>query len=92
MRKTNLENTRTLTAYNEIKLETFEILEDLGKATANQVALRTNRRYEAASMSMLKYFRYGLLRRRRLEGEKTFVYSLSERGLERLDWLRGESF
>ena len=76
------------TQYNEAKTQILGILEDRGEATSIEIAELTGKRYENCGMLMLSYHRFGLLNRRRLKGQKTFAYSISARGVERLTWLR----
>jgi len=73
------------TAYNEAKIEILDIIRTLGEATAMQISLFTNKTPECCSMNLLRYHRMGLLHRYTLEG-RTKIYSLSERGEERLEW------
>lgn len=88
MDKNELEK-RENVSYNQIKIETLDLIENMGEATTHEVAELTGRRYEAASMAMLQYHRYGLLHRRKLE-RGAYSYSITERGIERLEWLKRE--
>jgi len=50
------------TAFNEAKQEILNIVNTLGEATSNEIALITNRTPENSSMLLLRYHRQGLLR------------------------------
>ena len=69
--------------FNEFKLLILEALEG-GESAAGDLASLGSR--EAVSMALMRYHRMGLLHRRR-EGHG-YVYSLSQRGIERLEYLR----
>ncbi len=75
----------TRAAYNQAKTDILEIVQDLGEATTGDVSELTGKRYETASMLMLAYHRFGLLSRYR-QG-RAYIYSITARGLERLNWL-----
>ncbi len=77
------------TAFNEAKQEILSIVNTLGKVTSMEIALFTNRTPECASMNLFRYHGQGLLNRRTLKG-RTKVYTLTERGRERLEWLSTE--
>ncbi len=83
--KTNTEQT----AFNEAKLEILNITNTLGETTSMDIALITNRTPECASMNLLTYHRQGLLSRRTTKGRRK-TYTLTERGIERLNWLNSE--
>ena len=72
--------------YNVVKLEILKEIEDLGKATIVQVNDNLGRNYTNTAMAMLRYHRSGLLSRHGVN-RKNKIYSLSDRGRERLDWL-----
>jgi len=75
-----------IAGYNEAKTEILDTIQKLGEATTREIALITNKRCENASILCLQYHRHGLLARRRMG--RAYSYSLTERGVERLDWLR----
>ncbi len=75
--------------YNAAKIEILGIIEDLGETTTMEIAELTGKRYENVSVLCLQYHRFGLLHRRSLKG-RAYAYSISTRGLERLEWLRRE--
>jgi len=72
--------------FNEAKLEILAAIRTLGEMTAMEISLFTQRTPENSSMLLLNYHRMGLLHRRKLHG-KTRAYSITDRGLERLNWL-----
>jgi len=73
--------------FNETKRETLRIINNLGEATAWQIALITGKTPEACSMALLRYHEMGLLSRQTLKG-RTKIYELTPRGRERLEWLK----
>lgn len=75
--------------YNQAKLEILSAIETLGEVTAMEIALFMNSTQRCAAMNLLGYHRQGLLSRRTLKG-RTKVYTLTERGRERLAWLSSE--
>ena len=75
-----------MSRYNEAKREILEALEDLGEATAEEVAGFLGRSHESVSMALLRYHRQGLVSRQTLEG-RTKIYQLTQRGMERLWYL-----
>lgn len=75
--------------YNQAKKDILGLIRSLGEVTAMDISLITGKTPENASMLLLNYHRMGLLRRRKLYG-KTKIYSITERGLERLTWLESE--
>ena len=70
--------------YNERKLSVLEALEDLGEATSFEVweTQGGDVSVRGIRMALLRYHRQGLLNR------SGGVYSLSNRGFERLEYLR----
>jgi DNA-binding MarR family transcriptional regulator len=78
-----------LSDYNEVKLEILEALEELGEATVEDVASMLGRSYESVGMALLRYHRHRLVSRYRARG-RIRMYSLTERGMERLEYLRSE--
>ncbi len=72
--------------YNVAKREILSAVRTQGEVTAMEVAMVTQRSPENASMLLLGYHRQGLLSRRTLHG-RAKVYSLTQRGNERLVWL-----
>lgn len=75
--------------YNQAKLEILDAVDTLGEVTAREIAVITNSTPRCASMNLFRYHRQGLLNRRTLKG-RTKVYTLTERGRERLEWLSTE--
>ena len=78
-----------LSDYNEAKLEILEALEELGEATVEDVASMLDRSYESVGMALLRYHRHGLVSRYKVQG-RIRMYSLTDRGLERLEYLRSD--
>ena len=74
-----------MSGYNEAKYEILSLLDELGEATSSDVAEITGRTIYSASRNLGNYYRQGLLNRYWGSGE--YVYSLSDRGSERLEWL-----
>ena len=76
-----------MSEYNEAKLEILEALEELGEATVEDVTSMLDRSHESVGMALLRYHRHGLVSRYRAQG-RTRMYQLTERGMERLEYLR----
>ncbi len=74
-----------MSGYNERKLSVLEALEDLVEARAMQVADYLDISYDAARQALSRYYWQGLLHRRK------GVYTLSERGRQRMDFIRGDT-
>ena len=74
--------------YNELKLEILEEAENWEEVTAGVMANALGRTHSSVSMAMLRYHRQGLLSRYTINLCNEKVYSLTYRGLERLEWLR----
>ncbi len=72
--------------YNEVKLEILKEIEGLGEATIVEVNDNLGRNYTNTAMAMLRYHRHGLLSRSGVN-RKNKIYSLTDRGRERLNWL-----
>ena len=72
-----------LSFYNERKLDILRIAESEAGITSNSLADLMDSK--AASMALMRYHRMGLLSRSRDGGE--YVYVITERGLERLEYL-----
>lgn len=77
--------------YNELKLAVLAALSRLGwiesASLAGELAKSKGIKLDihALRMALMRYYRQGLLKRERRQG--TYVYSLSERGIQRLQWL-----
>ncbi len=76
--------------YNELKLIVLRIFSVGGWIDSEQVAQKLAEgglrvEIHAVRMALMRYFKQGLLKRRRTGG--VFSYALSERGIRRLGWL-----
>jgi DNA-binding MarR family transcriptional regulator len=80
-----------VSGYNERKLEVLTALSELIESTSNDVANRVCCSHEAAAMALLSYHRMGLATRYKLEGSRARVYTLTEKGWERLHWLQEQA-
>jgi len=61
-----------------------------GSSLVEELASREfNVEIHAIRMALMRYYKLGLLRRVRKGG--SFTYSLSERGIARLDWLENQN-
>jgi DNA-binding MarR family transcriptional regulator len=74
--------------YNEAKVPTLALCHELGELTPGDLALMEGISPEAASMRLIRYHKWGLLNRTR-QG-RSYVYTITERGEERLEWLKEE--
>ena len=77
-----------MSGYNERKLEVLIALSELREGTSLTVSTRVGCSHEAAAMALLSYHRMGLAARYKLEGTRARVYTLTEKGWERLQWLQ----
>lgn len=77
--------------YNELKLEVLEEADNWEEVTAGDMANALGRTHPSVAMAMLRYHRQGLLSRYTIHRNEK-VYSLTDRGLERLDWLMEQDF
>ena len=71
---------------NEAKYETLKYIEETGFATGSEIAKFRNVTHGSQSTLLRRYWKFGLLHRGSVEGKEK-VYTLSERGLNRLEWL-----
>lgn len=76
-----------MVGYNEAKEEVLEVLSRMN-ANAWDIALITNRSHECACTLLRNYHLMGLLSRRKIG--RNYVYIITEKGLARLNWLKGE--
>lgn len=80
-------------AYNELKKEVLSLLRNEPGLKSSEVAAKLTMILErsptlrSVEMALLRYYRYGLLRRVGKRGG--YVYELSDKGVRRLRWLRG---
>ena len=77
--------------YNELKLRLLTILaerEGTDSASLSRELAQSGLGIEihAVRMAVMRYYKLGLLKRRRVGG--MFIYSLTDRGLHRLRWLQ----
>ena len=76
--------------YNEAKKEILEALEALGESiTSREIAKYLSRSHKNVSMALLRYHRQGLVSRYTID-VRTKVYTLTDRGSNRLKYLRSE--
>jgi DNA-binding MarR family transcriptional regulator len=75
-----------LSSRNEAKYETLKYIEDRGFATGSEISEYRGVTHGAQSTLLKRYWKYGLLHRCTGEGKEK-IYTLSERGYERLEWL-----
>ena len=77
-----------MSGYNERKLEVLTALSELFEGTSFTVSTMVGCSHEAAAMALLRYHQMGLATRYKLEGSRTRVYSLTNKGWDRLHWLQ----
>ena len=75
-----------MSGYNEPKKEILALVDELGEASSGDIAALTYRDSKTASMALMRYHRQGLLYRYWDQGE--YMYGLTDRGYERMEWLR----
>ena len=74
--------------FNRRKTEILGLLNKTGKATARRVSSELGISHVTASRLLGHYSRQGLLGRRTIDRFGTKCYSLTEKGRERLRWLK----
>ena len=72
-----------------MKADVLAAVADRGEADAVEVADALGFTYEAAAMALLRAYRGGLLARTGAPGLQAFRYSLTEKGVQRLEYLAG---
>ena len=75
-----------MSGFNQTKLLVLLHLERVDEVSAGEIAFAGGQSRESISMALLRYHRYGLVNRRR-NGSGVYLYSISDKGLERLYWL-----
>lgn len=80
--------------YNELKGAVLRILSGCGEETSLGLLERLRGEgieisEKALQMAILRYYRQGLLSRRRRQG--LYRYSITDKGRRRLEWLKGRS-
>lgn len=81
--------------YNQLKRVLLRVLADNGPLDSDSLlqALSSSGKAQseihAVRMALMRYYRQGLLKRVRSGGQ--FTYSLTDRGILRLDWLEKQS-
>ncbi len=81
--------------YNELKELLLQLLSEMGPLDSNSIAKKlpdagkTGLDIHAIRMALMRYYKQGLLKRQRAAG--VYSYTLTERGLRRLSWLRAQS-
>ena len=73
--------------YNELKLEVLMEMEAVEDAVAGEIAEELGYPYASVAMAMLRYHRQGLLNRYTSDWKNEKVYSLTDKGRDRIDWL-----
>ncbi len=73
--------------YNRAKLEILEVLE-ITESTVKSVARVTKRTHACAGTLLKNYHKMGLINRHR-EG-RGYVYSITKKGSNRLEWLESK--
>jgi DNA-binding MarR family transcriptional regulator len=75
-----------LSGRNEAKYETLKYIDETGFATGSEIAEYRGVTHGCQSTLLKRYWGFGLLHRGSGEGKEK-VYTLSDRGEERLEWL-----
>jgi predicted transcriptional regulator len=74
---------------NERKYEILSFLLDHDMATAQDVAYEFDLDITNARMLLLKYYRQGLIGRKKIDKIGTRIYYMRGKGIEKLEWLEG---
>lgn len=77
--------------YNELKLEILGEAVHWEEVTAGDMAKTLERNHPSIAMALLRYHRQGLLSRYTIHRNEK-VYAITDRGVERLDWLLEQDF
>ena len=75
-----------MSAWNQAKYETLWYISELGLASGLDLSFLRGVTHGCQSTLLKRYYDFGLLIRNRGE-EKTLLYTLSDKGDERLEWL-----
>lgn len=78
-----------MTERNEAKYEALKYIYEVELATGSEIAEFRGVTHGCQSSLLRRYWKHGLLHRCSGEGKEK-VYSLSDRGYERLEWLESE--
>ncbi|MGD0496452.1 MAG: hypothetical protein ABSB28_10540 [Candidatus Bathyarchaeia archaeon] len=76
--------------YNERKLQVLEYVRQHPTTTSSDLASALDLEIHNARTLLKKYSRQGLLSRRSTDSWGTRIHEITEKGLRRLKWLRGE--
>ena len=76
-----------MSTFNQAKRDILETLEQLVEATAGDIASHLGRSDASTAMALLRYHRQGLISRYTI-AHNAKVYALTNRGYERLNYLR----
>jgi transcription initiation factor IIE alpha subunit len=71
-----------------MKVDILSVLAERGEAEATEVAWALGVGYETAAMALLRAYRGGLVARTGAPGSEPFRYALTDKGAQRLDYLR----
>jgi hypothetical protein len=74
-----------------MKIDVLAAVADRGEADSLEVADTLDFTYEAAAMALLRAYRGGLLARVGAPGRESFQYALTDKGWQRLEYLRTAS-
>ena len=74
-----------------MKVDILSVLAERGEAEATEVAWALGVGYEAAAMGLMRAYRGGLVARTGAAGPEPFRYALTDKGAQRLDYLRAGS-
>ncbi len=76
--------------YNERKLQILEFIYENGDVTSFELAEALDLEIHNARTLLKRYHEYGLLSRIKVDSFGTRVYMITNRGIERLEWLRSD--
>jgi predicted transcriptional regulator len=79
---------KSIMEHNELKYYILDLLSDDNVWTSFEVSKALQISFVNASNALHRYFKQGILRRRKISKNGTYGYTISEKGLERLKWLR----
>ena len=76
-----------MSKYNEAKIEILAYFEENSPSTALDVSVARDRSVSCCSTQLGRLYRWGLLERVKIQGKK-FYYSITQKGSERLTYLK----
>ncbi len=75
---------------NQRKLQVLKYIDCIGEVTAHKVAAELGIKLPNSQKRLVRYWNQGLLRRRIIDKKtRERTYTISQKGLDRIEWLKG---